>query len=72
MSNKLELEAKSLQRLIDEGKMTEEDFPELISMGLAQETVDYYLAWKANGKKAHSLVQKVFSKVKEVVEVLKK
>ncbi len=72
MSKKLDAEAKSLHRLIGEGKITEEDFPELVSMGLAQETVDYYFAWKANSFKGPSLVQKAVSKVKEVVKVLKK
>ena len=72
MSKKLEVEAKKIQELIDSGKITEEDLTDLVNQGLAQETVDYYFSWKANGGKPPSFLQKVSEKVKEVVEVLVK
>jgi len=40
--SKLDKEAETIQRLIDEGKLLEKDLPLLVREGLAQETVDHW------------------------------
>lgn len=47
MSKKLAKEAETIQRLLNDGSMSEKDLPLLVRHGLSQETVDY---WKEHYK----------------------